>query len=67
MSNPVNETRIGEVTRKGDFYRIDGITKDGRRGSVEIPVSTLESMKRSDGDKLMKRGVYATAESDKNP
>lgn len=64
MSNP-HETKIGEVTRQGDFYRVIGETKDGKRGSVEIPVSTLDSLPKRDGERLMQRGVFGAAQGDK--
>lgn len=64
MSNP-RDVRIGEVTKKGDFYRITGHDPSGRVGSVEIPTRTLDSMDRKSAESLMKRGVSGTIQSEK--
>lgn len=68
MSNPGDGVKIGEVTRVsdkgGDFYRVTGVTKDGKRGSVEIPTTTLDSMSRKQAEGVMRRGVYGSSRSE---
>ena len=61
MSNPVGDTKVSDVTRKGDYYRVSGITSDGKRGQVDIPVSTLEKLPHKDGEALMRRGIYGSS------
>ncbi|MEO0248704.1 MAG: hypothetical protein ABIN58_04000 [candidate division WOR-3 bacterium] len=60
MGHPSDDVKIHSVERVGDFYRVRGGDSSGRKGSVDIPVATLERMKRSDGEALMKRGVKGT-------
>lgn len=66
MSNQSDHVRVGEVSRRGDFYRINGKDKEGRVGSVEIPVQTLDKLPRKDAEALMRRGVYGTIHSERD-
>jgi hypothetical protein len=61
VSNPASDSKISDVTRKGDYYRVSGISGDGKRGQIDIPVSTLEKLQTRDGEALMKRGIYGSS------
>jgi hypothetical protein len=61
VSNPVNDTKVSDITRKGEYYRVSGITGDGKRGQVDIPIATLDKMPKRDGESLIKRGIYGSS------
>jgi hypothetical protein len=58
------ESKVGEITRKGDFYQISGVGGNGRLVKVDIPVTTLESMPRKAAEAFMKRSVHGVSQQE---
>lgn len=60
----MSKVQVTEVTKKGDWYHVKGGIGD-KRGSYEIPASSVEGRSRGDAQRMFERGIITSVVTSK--
>lgn len=61
MSKNKDEVGITRINKRGEWYTIEGVS-GGKKVSIEIPASTIDTMPEKKARDLMKRSIYGQSQ-----